>query len=139
MTRQFLASGGFGGEPADPGPAQGVDRGHAREDVTLTSKVKVASGSEYPRETPMAHASLGGKDVNEPEHACLPWRKSSACDEGDGCVEVAVSSEAVYMRNSRHRGGPVLEFLHQEWIAFLAGVRKGEFELPTPPAPAEAD
>lgn len=77
--------------------------------------------------------------MSEPEHASLAWRKSSASETGAACVEVAIGSEAVYVRNSRHGGGPVLRFLHKEWAAFLAGAHKGEFELPTPSVAAESD
>jgi uncharacterized protein DUF397 len=76
--------------------------------------------------------------VSEPEHGSLTWRKSTASDS-DGCVEIAISHEFVHVRNARERGGPVLKFLHKEWAAFLAGVHKGEFELPGPPAAAEGD
>ena len=77
--------------------------------------------------------------MSEPERASVAWRKSSASGGGPDCVEVAFSAGSVYVRNSRHSGGPLLEFLHKEWTAFLVGVHKGEFELPTPPVGAEGD
>lgn len=69
--------------------------------------------------------------MTEPEHASLPWKKSSMCASGD-CVEVAIGREHVYVRHSRHRDGSVLTFLYREWEDFLAGALKGEFRLPTP-------
>lgn len=72
--------------------------------------------------------------MSEPEHASLAWRKSSASPDGSSCVEVATGPEFVYVRNSRHGGGPVLAFLREEWGAFIVGVHNGEFELPTPSA-----
>jgi hypothetical protein len=71
--------------------------------------------------------------VSESEHAHLTWRKSTASGPSGGCVEVAMSAESIYVRNSRNSSGPPLVFLHQEWAAFLVGVRNGEFELPATP------
>jgi Domain of unknown function (DUF397) len=55
------------------------------------------------------------------------WRKSTASGSSD-CVEVAFAGEAVLVRCSRDRSGPILRFLPHEWTAFLAGVRNGEFD-----------
>ena len=71
--------------------------------------------------------------MTEPEHARLPWRKSSMSASGD-CVEVAVGREHVYLRDSAQIGGPVLAFLYREWEAFVAGVLNGEFSLSAPEA-----
>jgi hypothetical protein len=63
-------------------------------------------------------------------HTHLAWRKSSLSGSGGGgCVEVAAEEGSVFVRNSRHISGPVLSFHHEEWEAFVAGVRDGEFEL----------
>jgi hypothetical protein len=69
--------------------------------------------------------------VSESERARLAWHKSSASGNSGGCVEIAMSDSSVHVRNSRNSAGPQLVFLHQEWAAFLAGVKNGEFELPT--------
>lgn len=62
------------------------------------------------------------------------WRKSSRSGN-NGCVEVAFDNAEVAVRDSKDRTGPVLRFNAQEWEAFLAGVRDGEFnrdnEAPT--------
>jgi predicted secreted Zn-dependent protease len=63
------------------------------------------------------------------------WWKSTF-SAGNGCVEVAVNSAApieyVWMRDSKDKGeGPILKFTATEWQAFLAGVRGGEFDLPS--------
>ena len=76
--------------------------------------------------------------MSEPDHVSLAWRKSSASESG-GSVEVAIGPEAVYIRNSRHRSGPVLEFQHNEWAAFLAGVHTGEFDLPATQGTPDGD
>jgi hypothetical protein len=56
------------------------------------------------------------------------WRKS-ARSGGSGCVEVATLDCAVGVRDSKNRQGAVLVFRFDEWNAFLAGVRDGEFDL----------
>jgi hypothetical protein len=76
--------------------------------------------------------------VSEPDHLSLAWRKSSTSESGNS-IEVAIGPEAVYIRNSRHRSGPMLEFQHNEWVAFLSGVHNREFDLPATPATPEGD
>ena len=58
------------------------------------------------------------------------WRKSSRSGT-NGCVEVALDPAEVAVRDSKDPSGPVLHFNANEWEAFLAGVRNGEFEQPT--------
>jgi len=58
------------------------------------------------------------------------WRKSSySGGNGGGCVEIAASPGQVLVRDSKDREGPVLSFSPDEWAAFTAGVRGGEFDL----------
>lgn len=57
----------------------------------------------------------------------LVWRKSRASGTSN-CVEVAFDEQSVLVRHSKDPLGPVLAFSRSEWAAFLAGVRKGEFE-----------
>ena len=59
----------------------------------------------------------------------LVWLKSSLSMYNGNCVEVAgLSEDTVHVRNSRHPGGPVLNFTPTEWDAFIGGVRNGEFD-----------
>jgi hypothetical protein len=59
------------------------------------------------------------------------WRKSSySGSNGGACVEIAVlpdGSRAV--RDSKNPGGAELAFAPDEWLAFTAGVKAGEFDL----------
>jgi hypothetical protein len=58
------------------------------------------------------------------------FRKASGCADKN-CVEVAVTPDAVGMRDSKDNGhGAVLTFTPDEWAAFLGAARKGEFDLP---------
>jgi hypothetical protein len=59
----------------------------------------------------------------------LSWVKSSLSYANGNCVEVAsLPGGEVGVRNSRDPGGPVLQFTPDEWHAFLAGARTGEFD-----------
>ncbi|HYN18988.1 MAG TPA: DUF397 domain-containing protein, partial [Actinomycetes bacterium] len=49
----------------------------------------------------------------------------------NGCVEVAVVEDVIAVRDAKDPSGPVLRFTAQEWGAFLAGARDGEFDLAT--------
>ena len=50
------------------------------------------------------------------------WRKSSySGDNGGECVEVA-SAEAVLVRDTADRGGPVLVFTAEAWRAFTTAI-----------------
>jgi Domain of unknown function (DUF397) len=59
------------------------------------------------------------------------WRKSSySGTTGGNCVEVAQNLPgAVAMRDSKDPDGPKLAFGLDEWLAFTAGVKAGEFFL----------
>ncbi|MQA88555.1 MAG: DUF397 domain-containing protein [Streptosporangiales bacterium] len=55
------------------------------------------------------------------------WFKSRFCGPYRECVEVT-EVNWVAMRHSRDPDGPVLWFTTEDWAAFLAGVRAGEFD-----------
>jgi hypothetical protein len=51
------------------------------------------------------------------------WRKSSYSGSNGGeCVEVA-SAEAVQVRDTNDRNGPVLTYTAEAWRAFMATLR----------------
>jgi Domain of unknown function (DUF397) len=60
----------------------------------------------------------------------LPWRKSRRSNSGGNCVELARLPEDVgyAVRNSRDPDGPALVFTRDEMIAFLGGIRDGDFD-----------
>ena len=58
----------------------------------------------------------------------LSWRKSTASGTGE-CVEVAVSSESVLVRDSKQSFPNILKFTSCEWRVFVSGVRGGIFDL----------
>lgn len=57
----------------------------------------------------------------------LKWRRSTMC-ESIACVEVAMSGSKVWVRQSVNPDAPALEFTKDEWVAFLAGAKSGEFD-----------
>jgi Domain of unknown function (DUF397) len=64
----------------------------------------------------------------------LRWRKSTFSGaNGGGCVEVAGRDEMIMVRDTKDHGrGPVHRYTANEWRAFIAGVRNGEFDLDEP-------
>jgi hypothetical protein len=61
------------------------------------------------------------------------WYKSSYSGNGGGsCVEVKMTGKSVHVRNTRDRNGPMLEFTHAEWDAFISGAHDGEFDRRRP-------
>jgi hypothetical protein len=61
----------------------------------------------------------------------IEWRAASYSANGGGnCVEIGtVGRGAVGIRDSKDPDGPRLMFPLQEWQAFVAGVKAGEFGL----------
>jgi hypothetical protein len=60
----------------------------------------------------------------------LVWRTSSHTADGNQCVEVAVLPDRrVAIRDSKHPDEAILIYTPDEWRAFIAGARAGEFDL----------
>ncbi|MFJ2257680.1 DUF397 domain-containing protein [Streptomyces sp. NPDC087844] len=57
----------------------------------------------------------------------LAWFKSSysSGSEGDSCVEVASSPDAIHVRDSKNIGGPQLALLPEAWAEFVAYATSG--------------
>lgn len=58
------------------------------------------------------------------------WQKSSLSSYNGSCFEIArLLRDRVGVRDTKDKGsGPVLIFNQNEWTAFLAGVKAGEFD-----------
>ncbi|MFJ3890784.1 DUF397 domain-containing protein [Streptomyces rubrogriseus] len=60
-------------------------------------------------------------DQHTAQAAELDWFKSSySGTSGGDCVEVADGLDAVYVRDSKVVGGPILRVGRGEWAAFVA-------------------
>jgi Domain of unknown function (DUF397) len=61
----------------------------------------------------------------------IKWTKSSKSFSNSNCVEAAqLPGGHIGVRDSKSPHGPVLQFTSEEWDAFTAGVRNGEFDNP---------
>ena len=59
-----------------------------------------------------------------------PWVKSTASDQGNSCVEQRRHAGMIEVRDTKDNGiGPVLRFTPAEYVAWLDGVAKGEFDF----------
>lgn len=57
------------------------------------------------------------------------WRKSSFSGEKQECVEVLdLPGGGREVRDSKNRAGGVQQYNENEWQAFIAGVKNGEFD-----------
>jgi hypothetical protein len=52
---------------------------------------------------------------------------SSYCSHGD-CIEVGITPDGVVVRDTRDRARGLV-FDHEDWRAFVLGVKGGEFDL----------
>jgi hypothetical protein len=59
------------------------------------------------------------------------WYKSSLSTYNGNCVEIArLGNDKIGMRDTKdHGAGPVLSFSENEWNAFIAGAKAGEFDF----------
>jgi hypothetical protein len=58
----------------------------------------------------------------------IGWRKGRRCDTGQ-CVEAASVGDSIAVRDSKDPDGPMLRFSRDEWNAFVASVRSGDFDF----------
>lgn len=57
------------------------------------------------------------------------WRRSFRCGSHGSCVEIAKLADGVAIRDGKAGdASPVLRFSLEEWGAFVAGIKDGEFD-----------
>ncbi|MEV8322755.1 DUF397 domain-containing protein [Kitasatospora sp. NPDC056731] len=67
-----------------------------------------------------------------PVASALPvqWRKASASNPNDDCVEVSDGITGIVpVRDSKDPHGPALSFSPEAWQAFIAAVQAGELPV----------
>lgn len=80
---------------------------------------------------PALRSAVDPENVTASMAARMSWRRSSRCST-NACVEVAsLQDGGVAVRDSKQPiSASVLVFTTQEWDAFIAGVKAGEFGQP---------
>ncbi|RCV52379.1 DUF397 domain-containing protein [Marinitenerispora sediminis] len=71
--------------------------------------------------------------MSQKERATVAWHISSYSNNGGiSCVEAGPLNDGtgrVAVRHSHHPNGAVIVYSREEWAAFTAGVRAGEFDF----------
>ncbi len=62
-----------------------------------------------------------------PAPGSLSWRIAKGCDAGN-CVRVAPHDEMIIIGDTKRPHGPVLSYDRAEWVAFVEGIRQGDFD-----------
>ena len=57
------------------------------------------------------------------------WQKAQASTGQGACLETAPADGAVWVRDSKDPGGPILRLTRQQFADFLDGCKAGEFDL----------
>ena len=65
---------------------------------------------------------MGGRSAGEPN-----WRAARRCDNGS-CVEIGTLGKFVLVRSSADPDGTHISLGRNEWAAFVAGVKDGDFD-----------
>lgn len=57
------------------------------------------------------------------------FQKASFCTHCSQCVTVAHKNDIIAVRDTKDASKMTLQFTKDEWQAFIAGVKKGEFDF----------
>ena len=74
-------------------------------------------------------STVGAAENSFPDAAFHKSSMSGQFDGNSNCVEVAIVADAVGVRDSKNRTQATLQFTRSEWIAFVKGVKAGEFDM----------
>lgn len=58
----------------------------------------------------------------------VDWRSASQAYNLNNSLEMRETPAGVVLRQSDRPAGPFLEFSKRDWVEFLQGVRRGEFD-----------
>ena len=59
----------------------------------------------------------------------VAWRTAGGCAD-KSCVEVGYNLGKIYVRDTKDRSKAPHVYTRDEWLAFLDGAKRGEFDLP---------
>jgi hypothetical protein len=76
--------------------------------------------SSYQRRYLVRHPS--GHEEFRTSSFCMPKHQPP-------CVAVAIGKDVVAVRDTKDRDSATLQYTHEEWDAFIKGVKAGEFDL----------
>jgi Domain of unknown function (DUF397) len=57
----------------------------------------------------------------------LSWTVAQRCNAGT-CVAIATNGQDFFIGDSKAPTGPVLAYTRDEWITFVDGVKRGDFD-----------
>jgi hypothetical protein len=67
--------------------------------------------------------------IDSSDNDRLPWRKAARSMNNGACVEVAVASGTILVRDSMNPGGQMVRYPASSWLPFIATVRQGAFDI----------
>lgn len=65
--------------------------------------------------------------MGETEHNTAAWRTSSFSN-GSNCVEVALTGQGAFVRDSKNRGA-LLSLSRMAWADFTTAIREGRYDF----------
>ena len=66
--------------------------------------------------------------IDQKSPSGFTWRTSSYCTTG-ACVEIAFDGDSVLVADSKEDRRQALQYTKDEWRAFIAGAKNGEFDI----------
>lgn len=75
----------------------------------------------------MRESTVDPADGQPLEAASLNWFKSSRSGQDNNCVEVAVLTDQIAVRDSKDRSGPALVFPATAWTSFVTDAKSDRF------------
>lgn len=72
-------------------------------------------------------SSVTPPDLSPSARDSLVWRVALDCDAGS-CIRVAPHEGMIVIGDTKNPDGPVLSYSHYEWLAFVKGIRQGDFD-----------
>ena len=57
------------------------------------------------------------------------WFVPRRSANGSTCVETKFTDDTVYVRNNLRPNAGTAEFTHEEWAAFVGGVKDGDYDV----------